>query len=898
MDEEPGRKRGRGPGRVWTAAFRLLLPEGQREAALGDAAEEHALLTVRDGPAAADRWYRGQVLRSIGPAIRHGATAIRHGAGAVRDRWSSTRGEEETMTMWRQDLTLAVRVLLKRPGFTGVVVATLALGIGVTTALFGVFRGVFLEPLPLPESGELVVVMEQGTFGCCGPASGPDYVDWAERQRSFEGMAMLDPLNVTLTGLEEPERVYATRVTPNAFGFLGVEPALGRALTEEDQVAGDVAVLSHETWLRVFDGRTDALGASLEIDGAPRTVVGVMPEDFDVPSPWLGTRHHQLYLPMPPERLQGSRGSHSYPVIARLSDGVTLESAQGDMDRIMRELAAEYPDTNADRSAKVFTVHEYLYGSVGDQLLLILAAAGLVLLIACANVGGLQLARAVGRESELSVRAALGASRRAMMRLLFSESLILALVGGALGVGVAYVALDGLKMLLPPSIPRIDEVTMDPAALAFALGASVLTAILFGMIPALFASRTDLAAGVKEGGRGTLAAGKERIRDLFIVGQIALGLVLANGAGLLVRSYTEVRSQEYGFETEGVVTMALNPQGPRYGDAAARERYLEAVAEEVGRVGGVRSVGMVSRLPLAGGSNGNVQVEGWEPRSNRDRGPLVEVTSVVGDYFEAMGIPLLQGRTLVADDSISDAVGVVINKAMADEVWPGESPLGKRFGFGTPPPWLTVVGVVGNVRQWGPEQDVLAQAYLPYARGWSSSGYLTVRITGAPSTLVPELRRAVLAVDPTQPPADVRGMDERLEGTLAQRRFYTTLIALFAVSALFLASAGVYGTVSYFVARRTREVGIRMALGAAGGGILRMIVRRGGRLALAGIAIGLVGVWATVSIAESLVYGVAAVDPVSLGVGCAVLAGVAVGASVLPALRALRIHPSVALRTE
>lgn len=890
MDDESD-EAGRGPGWGWTAFFRLLLPEAQREAALGDAAEEHALRTAREGPGAADRWYRRQVLRSIGPAIRHGGAAL-------RGRWASARPERETMTMWRQDLTLAVRVLLKRPGFTGVVVATLALGIGVTTALFGVFRGVFLEPLPLPESAELVVVMEQGSFGCCGPASGPDYVDWVARQRSFERMAMLSPLNVTLTGLEEPERMYATYVTPSAFQVVGVEPMLGRTLTAEDQVAGDVIVLSHEAWLRIFDGGSDVLGAVLEIDGTPRAVVGVMPEDFDVPSPWLGTRHHQLYLPISSETLEGSRGSHSYPVIARLAEDVSLEAAQRDMDRIMRELAEEYPQTHAERSARVFTVHEYLYGAVGDQLFLILAAAGLVLLIACANVGGLQLARAVGRESELSVRAALGASRRAMMRLLFSESLLLALVGGTLGVGVAFVALDGLKALLPPSMPRIEEVTMDPAALAFALGASVLTAGLFGMIPALFASRTDLAAGVKEGGRGTLAAGKERIRDAFIVGQIALGLVLANGAGLLVRSYTEVRSQEYGFATEGVVTMGVNPQGPRYEDAAARERYLQAVIAAADQVGGVRSVGMVSRLPLAGGTNGSVQVEGWEPRSSADRGPLVEVTSVVGDYFEAMGIPLLQGRTLVADDSIPDAVGVVINKAMADEVWPGESPLGERFGFGTPPPWLTVVGVVGNVRQWGPEQEVLAQAYFPYTRGWTSSGYLTVRTAGEPSAIIPDLRRAVLSVDPTQPPSDVRGMDERLASTLAQRRFYTTLIALFAVAALFLASAGVYGTVSYFVARRTREVGIRMALGAAGGGILRMIVRRGGRLAVAGIAIGLVGVWATVSVAESLVYGVAAVDPVSLAVGCGVLAGVAVGASVLPALRALRIHPSVALRTE
>ncbi len=742
------------------------------------------------------------------------------------------------------------------------------------------------------------MVMTTGTFGCCGPASGPEYHDWVARERSFDGMAALNPLNVTLTGLQEPERLYATHVTAGAFDLLGVDPARGRALSEDDQIAGDVVVLGHELWLRVFDGRPDAVGASLEIDGSPVTVVGVMPEDFDVPSPWLGTRRHQLYLPMPPAMLQGDRASRSYPVIARLSEGVTLEAAQGDMERVMRELADEYPRTNAERGVRVATVHEYLYGSVGDQLLLILAAAGLVLLIACANVGGLQLARAAGRETELSVRAALGASRRAVMRLLFSESLLLALAGGALGVGVAYVSLDALRSLLPPTMPRIDDVQMDGAALAFALGASVVTALAFGVLPALLASRAELAAGVREGGYGTLAPKKERMRDAFIVGQIALGLVLANGAALLVRSYAELRGQEYGFDTEGIITMSLNPQGARYEEWGARERYVEAVTESVAEVGGVSAVGMVSRLPLAGGSNGNVQVEGWEPRSSLAEGPLVEVTSVVGDYFEAMGIPLLQGRGLVPDDSIADAVGVVVNQAMADEVWPGESPLGKRFGFGTPPPWLTVVGVVGNVRQWGPEQEALAQVYLPYRRGWTSSGYLTVRISGDASRIVPGLRRAVLSVDPTQPPSDIRGMDERLAATLAQRRFYTTLIALFAAAALFLASAGVYGTVSYFVARRTRELGIRMALGAGGRGIMGMVVRRGARLAFWGVTLGLVGVWATTAVAELLVYGVAAVDPVSLGVGALALVAVAVGASALPAARALRVRPSVALRAE
>ncbi|KPJ84079.1 MAG: hypothetical protein AMS19_02105 [Gemmatimonas sp. SG8_23] len=800
--------------------------------------------------------------------------------------------------MWMNDLRLAGRTLLRRPAFTATVAITLGLGVGATTALFAVFRGVFLEPLPLPDSEEILVVMQTGTFGCCGPASGPDYMDWVERQRSFDGMAALSPDVVTLTGLDEAERVYATRVTASAFDLLEVDPVLGRGLQERDQVEDGAVVLGYDLWQRLYGGRTDVVGGSLEVGGRPRTVVGVMPEDFDVPSPWLGTRRHELYLPMSVETLQSNRGNHSYPVIARLSDGVSFESAQQDMDRIMRELADEYPQTNADRGARLFVMHEYLYGDHGHQLMLILGAAALVLLIACANVAGLQLARGAGREGELAVRSALGASRQAIVRLLFSESALLAVLGAVIGVVVAFGAMDALKAMLPASIPRVNEVAMDPSALAFALVASGVTAIVFGMLPAVLASRTDVAAGVRDGSRGTSAPARERVRDAFIVAQIAIGLVLANGAGLLVRSYAELRGQEYGFDTGGVLTFALSPSGPRYEEAGPREQFFEAVNGRIAEVPGVRSVGMVSRLPLEGGSNGNVQVEGWEPRTSHNQGPLVELVSVVGDYLPAMGIPLLQGRMLTPTDSIADAVGVLVNQAMVDEIWPGENPLGKRFAFGDAPPWLTVVGVVGNVRQWGPERPVLAQTYVPYSRGWSTSGFLAVRIEGDPSRIVPDVRRAVLEVDPTQPPSNIRSMDERLEASFAQRRFYTNLIGLFALAALFLASAGIYGTVSYFVARRTRELGIRIALGSGRSGVVGLVVRRGVRLAAWGLGLGLLGVWGTVSIAESLVYGVAAVDPLSLMAGCLVLAAVAIGASALPATRAARVPPSLALRSE
>jgi putative ABC transport system permease protein len=877
--------------RVWLWLIRAVAPRAHRDALLGDVEEELGVRARRDGSRAARRWLAGQALRSVGPGLRGGLAGAVHGLGA-------NDPEGEGATMWMNDLRLAVRSLLRRPGFAATVVLTLALGVGATTALFGVFRGVFLEPLPLPDSEEIVVVMETGNFGCCGPASGPDYVDWTERQRSFDDMALLSPGSYTLTGLDEPERVYATRVSANVFGLLGVEPVVGRALTDDDDPYDGAVLLGYDLWQRAFGGEPGAVGRSLEIDGRARTVVGVMPPDFDVPSPWIGTRRHALYLPIDPDILQGNRGNHSFPVIARLTDGVTLDMAQADMERVMRELAVEYPRTNADRSTRVFTMHDYLYGDYGDQLLLILGAAALVLLIACANVAGLLLARGAGREGELAVRSALGASRGTIVRLLFSESLVLAGIGGVLGIVVAFGAMDALRSLLPATMPRIQGLSLDASALGFAVAISVGTALVFGMVPALLAARTDLAAGVREGGRGTLAPSKERVRDAFIVAQIAFGLVLANGAGLLVRSYAELRRQEYGFRSEGVLTLALVPDGPRYEDQLTRLQYYERVTESVSEVAGVRGVGFVSRLPLAGGSNGNVQVEGWAPRANNNEGPLVEVTSVVGDYFGTVDIPLLQGRLLEPDDSIPGSVGVVVNQAMVDRIWPEEDPVGRRFSFDEGPPWLTVVGVVGSVRQWGPEQAALPQAYLPFTRGWSGSGYLTVRLEGDPAQVVPAVRAAVLDVDPTQPPSDVRGMDERLEASFAQRRFYTTLIGLFALAALFLASAGIYGTVSYFVARRTRELGIRIALGAARSGVVGLVVRRGVRLAVWGVALGLLGVWATLSTARTVVYGVSALDPVSLLVGCLVLGLAAVSASALPATRAVRVSPTNALRTE
>jgi putative ABC transport system permease protein len=803
------------------------------------------------------------------------------------------------MRNWMTDLRLALLGMRKSPLFTLAVVLTLALAVGANTALFGVFRTVFLEPIPLPGSDRLVVIEEKGGFGCCGPASGPDYKDWEERDRAFSGIAALNLVTANLTGLAEPQRIRGTYVTASAFDLLGVAPLLGRALVPEDQDSESVVVLSYAMWKNVLGGRPDVLGSAVELNGARYTVAGVMPEGFDVPSPWSHLQDFQFYLPFQNQWLGQDRGSHSFPVIARLAPGATEASAQADMDRLMRELAAEYPATNADRGVRVSTLHERLFGNVGRQLGLILGAAALVLLIACGNVAGLQLARAAGRETELAVRAALGASKRALARLLFSESLLLAALGGLGGILLSFLVVDGLRAVLPATIPRIDQVRIDRVALAFGLGATAFTAFAFGTVPALLASRSDLAASVREGGRSTLAPRKERIRDYFIVGQIALGLVLANGAVLLVRSYATLRQQDYGFRADGVLTVALNPSGPRYQKGEELESYYDEVRRQVASLPGITSVATVSKLPLAGGVNGSVWVEGRPPRNNEGEGPLVEVSSVTGDYFETMGIPLHRGRLLIPDDSTAAAVGVVVNQHLADEAWPGEDPLGKRFSFSDDPPqWLTVVGVVGDVRQWQPERDPVGEAYAPFVHGWATSQYLVVRTAGDPASLAPPVRRAVLAVDPSQPPAAAATMQSQMQRTFAQRRFYTTLIGLFALAALLLAAAGVYATVSYFVTRRIREVGIRMALGAGWAEIMGLVVRRGVRLAAWGVAIGLAGVWATTAFTQALVYRIGVLDPPTLLAGALTLAAVAVAAAALPGLRAARVPPVLALRSE
>ncbi len=805
------------------------------------------------------------------------------------------------MSDWTRDLALGGRSIVKRPFFSAMIVGTLGLGVGTVTALFGVFRAVYLEPLPIPEPDEVVVVMEgSARGGCCSGASGPDYVDWRERQRAFSEIAAFSPRSMTLTGLGAAERVYATLTTASAFPLVGLPPLLGRWLVDADERPDDaqVVVLSHHFWIRAFGADSAVIGRSIDVEGLGRTVVGVMPPDFDIPSPWGRGRQHEFYLPLSRAALEGPRDGHRFPVAARLASGSSLASAQADMEGIVREIEIADPALHAGRRARVFRLHEYLFGEIGDQLLLMLGAAGLVLVIACGNVAGLQIARATVREGELAVRTALGASRGALMRLLFSESLLLAGLGGVLGVALARLAVGGLGYVLPPSIPRADAVAIAPTDLIVAVAMTGFAALAFGVLPAFLAARGPMAAAVKEAGYGTRSQGKERVRDLFIVLQIALGLVLVNGAGLLVRSYATLRAQDQGFDADGVLTFSLSPTGPRYDTAPARQALFDQVIERIGALRGVRSASMVSKLPLNGGQNGSVWIEG-RPRPVPGQATLVEVSSVVGAYFEVMGIPLLAGRTLVPDDSATASVGVVINETLAEVGWPGESPIGRRLSLDTEAPdWLTVVGVVGSVRQWRPEDPILSEIYLPYSKGWARAGYIAARLNGDPLPLVEEIRAAVATADPALPAVGFRTMTDVVENDFAQRRLYTTLLGLFGGIALLLAAAGIYGTVSYYVALRTREFSIRMSLGSGGLRVVALVLRRGGRLALSGVMLGTVGAWLSASLIDTLVYGVAAWHLPTVALGALSLVCVVLLGSWLPARRAAAVSPMTALRAE
>ena len=805
-----------------------------------------------------------------------------------------------------QDIRFGLRQLTRRPGLPALIILLLTLGIGVNTAIFSVVKAVVIEPLPFESPHQLMQIWHTDLRSTRIPGSGPDFLDWREQSQSFEHLVAYSPYYTNLTGTGEPERLQTTACTSGLFETLGVAPAVGRTFSpkEEQLGKGDVAIISDRLWQRRFGADPGLVGKTIVLDGQPRTVIGVMPPGFQHPCPWSFDSPTEVWMPLPVEELQEDRDGNWLLVLGRLAEGVEVETAQEEMNVIAKRLEEMYPDTNEHIGVRVVPVLETLLGSTTGQLIFLLGAAGLVLLIACGNVAGLLIARAMTRRTEVAIRSSLGASRGRLVRQFVVENLPLFLIGGGLSALLAYWSIGALKASIPANIPRIQGIGIDLGVLAFTLGISLATGVVFGLIPALLTSKTDLVESLKQG-RGTTRGGRSRIRHLLVVSQFALTLVLAHGAALMLQSYWQLRHQDHGFRTEGTLTLRLNLQGPKYEEASQVLAFHNDVLERIESIPGVRRAAGISRLPLEGGTNGTATIEGREDAFGDQKGPLVEVKTITPEYFEAMGIPLISGRGLTEQDGSGGRIGVVINQTLARVGWPDGSPLGKRFWYSDDGPKFTVVGVVGDTRQWSLEREPIGEAYFPYSEVLASGFYsfrrvrfIVARTEVDPLSVVPAIRREIGRVDADLPISDIRTADTLVTESIARRRFNTILVVLFAALGLVLVAAGIFGVMSFFVQQRTHEIGVRMALGANRHGVLMLVLLQGLKLAALGVVAGMAGVFATMKLTESMVYGLRPTDPFTLLGGIVFLVAIGLLASAVPARRATKVDPVLALRRE
>jgi putative ABC transport system permease protein len=809
------------------------------------------------------------------------------------------------------DIRHGFRQLMKKPALPMMIIVLLAIGVGANTAIFSVVKAVLLEPLPFEASDQLVIFWETEDGSGRSPASYPNFLNWREQAKSFEDIGVITYWHFNLGGEQGPERVFATLVSEGLFELLGVEPELGRTILPEEDRAGapKVVLISHGLWHRRFGGDPGVIGEAILIDQEPFTVIGVMPPGFEAPSPWLVGKKTDVWfsLCLPPinEPLLENRDVHWMVAIGRLKDGVSIDEAQGEMNLIASRLEAEYPETSENEGVILHPLHEDLVGRAGNQLLMLLGGAGLVLLIVCGNVAGLLMAKATTRQTEVAVRSALGASRARLTRQILVENVPLTLLGGGLGFLLALGGLQSLQSIIPTDIPRIDAVGFDGGVFAFTLGISFITGVLFSLAPAWSSLRVDLVDQLKQGRGSTLmGASRNRARNLLVVAQFALTLVLANAAALMLQSYFELQDRDYGFYKEGVLTLGVSIQGSEYQTSTDVRRFYDELIERVEALPGVRSAAATSKLPLQGGSNSDIEKADGHDFS-QGQTPFAEMSVVTLDYFQTMGIPLLRGRMFDDHDHMmSDLKPAIINEAMVEKLWPNEDPIGKHFEIFAPHS-MTVVGVVGDVRQWGPEREAHPEVYMPLSAvppmmqfTFKTVRFLVVRTDEDPLSLAGAVRQEVARVDPYQPISDIRTTADVLSSTLARRRFNTLLIGIFATIALILVAAGIYGVMSFFVAQRTHEIGIRVAMGARWSGVQRLVLVQGLKLAAIGIVFGLAGVVATTKLTESMVYGLSPTDPATLFAGAVFLVSLGLLGSLLPALRASRVDPILALRDE
>lgn len=802
------------------------------------------------------------------------------------------------------DLRYAVRMLLRSPGTTIVAVLALALGIGANTAIFSVVDGVLLQPLPLPDSRALFAIhtgsTKLGRFG--GPFSYPEYEDLVAQQHTLESVGGWADGDINLSGAEAPTRVLLRVALPSLLPTLRVEPVLGRNFLPEEAVKGreHVAILDYGLWQRQFAGSKDALGKSLKLDGVPYQVIGVLPRGFYFDQPadvWvpLATGDEGLKV----------RNSHFLRVIARQRPDATLATINADLDAIARRQSETYPEFFPPAFGFGIRAMPYLDEVVGDvrlPLLILIGAVGCVLLIACANVANLLLARSASRQREMAIRAALGASRVRLVRQLLTESLVLSLIGGALGVLCAAWGIDALIGMSPDSLPRVAEIALDLRVLLFTGLIALLTGVGFGLVPALSASRPDLQDALKDGTRGT-TFGRGRLRKALVVAEVALSMVLLIGAGLMVRSFVRLRAVDPGFRTDHALMLRVSLPVPGDITAADGDRFVSFFSRAVARLHqlpGVTAAGGSTMLPLDGNMTDRLfDIEGFVPSDGITQ---LDAQSrvVTPGWFAAMGIPLIRGRAIAdADDERAPHV-VVVNQAFIEKFFPQSDPLGKRIRLGALGkkqfPWATIVGVIGNVRGYGLHAPPMPEMYRPLAQVREVSALaLVVRTSGQPSTLASAVRGVIAEIDLAQPIFDLKTIEQLVSTSLGQRRFTLTLMVLFGGVALILAVVGIYGVMSYTVAQRTQEIGIRIALGARPADVLRMLLRDGMKLVAAGLAFGTAAALSLTRVASALLYGVSASDGITYVAIAALLALAALVAIILPARRAMRVDPMEAL---
>jgi putative ABC transport system permease protein len=792
-----------------------------------------------------------------------------------------------------QDMKYGLRVLISKPAFTLFAVLTLGLGIGANTAIFSVIHSVLLSPLLYKDSHRLITFRSN--------QSAPDVADIKARSQTFEEIGGIVNQPLDYTGGAEPVQIMTGQVSSGYFKTLGVEPALGRFITNEDRQGGEaVLVLGHELWQSLFNGDPDILGKEIPLNGRVYTIIGVMPRNFVSPREKV-----EAYAPVNVANpiAAAFRGVHFLRTYAKLAPGVSLEQAQAEMQAIDQQFAAEYPEENKTRQTNLFALQERVVGNLRAPLLIIFGAVGLVLLIACANFANLLLARAAEREREIIIRAALGAGRLRIVRQLLTESVMLALGGGLLGIVLAMWGVDLLVSLKPQDLPRLDEIHVDRMALLFTLGVSVATGLFFGLMPAWSISRSNVNEVLKEGGRAATAGiAKQRLRSLLVVGEIAIAVVLLIAAGLLIKSFSQLRTVNPGFNPENLTTLRIDLPEFRYKEIPKQSQFRRTVLDEINTIPGVQ-VAMVSELPLGTDIlTHNFVIDGRPPIPIGEE-PELLTRSVEGEYFHTMQMPLLAGRDFTIQDKDGAPLVGVVNKSFVDEFFNGESPIGARVRWARDQQinWVTIVGVVGDVKYFGlnqPEQSALYTPYSQSGRAWKRWMNLVIRSQGDAAEMVREVKAQVWKVDSQIPLNRVRAMTEMVGASMATERFNMLMLAIFAGVAMVLAASGIYGVMAYSVAQRTHEIGIRMALGARQRDVVGMVIAQGLKLAILGVGIGLLAAFGLTRLLQNLLFGVSTTDPLTFSTISILLALVALLACTIPARRATRVDPMIALRYE